>query len=66
MKRFRTVYYNGVTHGDRCNTKTYPTRCKYCQKRVFYFSCDHGSKVFFDNQVATLVKKYADHALDMT
>ena len=28
--------------------KTYPTRCKYCQKRVFYFSCDHGSKVFFD------------------
>lgn len=48
MKRLGTVYNKGVTHGDWCNTKTYPTRCKYCQEHVFYFSCDRGSKVFFD------------------
>ena len=48
MKKSITGYYNGTTHGERCNAKTYPTRCKYCKKDVFYFSCDHGSKVFFD------------------
>ena len=48
MSRHRTVYYNGAVHGDWCNTKTRPTRCKYCQGDVFYFSCDHGCKVFFD------------------
>ena len=48
MRKFKTVHYEGVVHGDQCNTKTYPTRCKYCQETVFYFSCDHGCKVFFD------------------
>ena len=36
------------SHGFWCNAKTYPTRCKHCGKQVFFFSCDHGSKVFFD------------------
>lgn len=36
------------SHGSHCNARTYPTQCKYCHKRVFFFSCDHGSKVFFD------------------
>lgn len=37
-----------ATHGDWCNSRTYPTACKYCGERVFYFSCNHGCKVFFD------------------
>ncbi len=38
-----------ATHGWWCNSSTYPTRCKYCGGQVFYFSCDCGSKVFFDD-----------------
>jgi len=37
------------THGWWCNAQTYPTRCRYCGAEVFYFSCDCGSKVFFDS-----------------
>lgn len=48
MNRYRTVSYNGITHGSWCNTKTRPTKCQYCQEKVFYFSCDHGCKVLFD------------------
>ena len=48
MNRVRAVYYKGAAHGDWCNTKTYPINCKYCNKQVFYFSCDQGCKVFFD------------------
>ena len=44
----RKVSYNGVSHGYWCNTKTYPMKCQYCHEKVFYFSCDHGCKVFFD------------------
>ena len=48
VNRHQTVSYSGVSHGSWCNTKTYRTKCQYCRKRVFYFSCDHGCKVFFD------------------
>lgn len=41
--------YGEPTHGWWCNARTYPTRCKYCKEEVFYFSCDCGSKVFFDD-----------------
>lgn len=37
-----------ASHGPWCNSKTYPTRCKYCGERVFFFTCDHGCKVFFN------------------
>ena len=37
------------THGWWCNTRTFPTICKYCRGDVFYFSCDCGSKLFFDS-----------------
>ena len=37
-----------VVHGEWCGTKTWPTSCPSCSARVFYFSCNHGSKVFFD------------------
>ena len=42
------IYFGGATHGSWCNTNTSPTRCKYCQENVFYFTCDCGSKVFFE------------------
>ena len=37
-----------TVHGRWCNTRTYPLTCRYCGEGVFYFSCDHESKVFFD------------------
>lgn len=38
----------GAIHGRWCNSRTYPLECKYCGQRIFYFSCDYGSKLFFD------------------
>lgn len=35
-------------HGEWCNARTYPTTCPHCGQRVFFFTCDHGSRVFFD------------------
>lgn len=43
------MFYREPTHGWWCNAHTYPTRCPYCGAEVFYFSCDCGSKVFFDS-----------------
>ena len=40
--------YSVATHGHWCNTRTYPTQCKRCKSRVFFFQCDHESRVFFD------------------
>jgi hypothetical protein len=37
-----------VVHGEWCGTKTWPTSCPSCSASVFYFSCNHGSRVFFD------------------
>lgn len=37
-----------ASHGARCNSRTWPTFCQYCGQRVFYFTCDCGCKVFFD------------------
>ena len=37
------------SHGPyMCGSRTFPTNCRYCQRSVFYFFCDHGSKVFFE------------------
>ena len=38
----------GPAHGSWCNARTYPTKCRRCGERVFYFSCDCGCKVFFN------------------
>ena len=32
---------------EECNAKTYPITCRVCGEKVYYFSCDHGAKVFF-------------------
>ena len=36
-------------HGVWCNTRTFPTTCRYCQQSIYYFHCDCDSKVFFDS-----------------
>lgn len=35
-------------HGPWCNTRTWPTKCPGCSGPVFFFSCNCGSRVFFD------------------
>ncbi len=37
------------THGSWCNTRTFPTNCPTCNSSVFFFQCDHESRVFFDD-----------------
>ena len=37
-----------AVHGEWCGAKTWPTRCPTCSENVFFFSCNCGSKVFFD------------------
>ena len=37
-----------MIHGFYCKTHTFPTKCRFCGSDVFFFSCDCGSKVFFD------------------
>lgn len=42
------MYY--PSHGpDICGSRAFPTRCQSCRLSVFYFFCEHGSKVFFDD-----------------
>ena len=41
--------YTVATHGHWCNTRTYPTQCQSCKSQVFFFQCDHESRVFFDH-----------------
>jgi len=36
------------THGYWCNSRTYPCKCPGCGGSVFFFHCDCGSRVFFD------------------
>ena len=38
-----------ATHGWWCNSVTWPTKCPDCRDPVFFFQCDCGSKVFFDD-----------------
>ncbi len=40
--------YGEAMHGEWCHATTWRARCRYCQREVFYFTCDHGCKVFFD------------------
>ncbi len=37
------------THGPSCNAKTFPTNCPSCKSNVYFFQCDHQSRVFFDD-----------------
>ena len=37
-----------VIHGSWCKARTWPTTCLSCETRVWYFSCECGSRVFFD------------------
>lgn len=49
MGAFRALMpFDEATHGPWCNTRVWPTNCPGCGHSVFFFSCNHGSKVFFD------------------
>jgi hypothetical protein len=37
-----------AVHGAWCRVRVWPTQCPSCGTRVFFLTCDHGSKVFFD------------------
>ena len=37
-----------MIHGCHCHTHTFPLNCRYCRQRIFFFSCDCGSRVLFD------------------
>lgn len=37
-----------ASHGEWCGARTWPTQCPACSENVFFFSCNCGSRVFFD------------------
>ena len=37
-----------AVHGTWCNSVTWRTKCRFCREQVFFFKCDCGSGVFFD------------------
>ena len=37
-----------MIHGPWCGSRTFPTNCPTCHADVYYFSCDCGSRVFFE------------------
>ena len=37
------------THNDRCVTKAFMTNCPDCRDDVWFFSCNCGSKVYFND-----------------
>lgn len=39
----------GAVHGSWCRARTWLTRCPTCGHRVYFFMCNCGSKVFFDD-----------------
>lgn len=38
-----------AVHGYWCDTKTFPLTCKDCGDRIFFFQCDCGCRVLFDD-----------------
>jgi len=39
-----------TAHGPLvCNSQAFPSSCKYCKASIYFFRCDHDSKVFFDD-----------------
>ena len=36
------------THGSWCTLRSFETHCQKCNKKVLYWECRHGCKVFFD------------------
>ena len=37
-----------MIHGRWCNARTMPIICRHCGSNIFYFSCNCGCKVLFD------------------
>ena len=49
-----------AVHGAWCGARTWPTRCPECSEDVFFFMCNCGCKVFFDD----LGPPWPDHDCD--
>jgi hypothetical protein len=47
-ERMMRIPFGNAVHGSWCGARTYPIRCGHCGQQVFYFSCNCGSKVFFE------------------
>lgn len=41
--------FGDPVHGEWCNSRTWPSCCRYCGSSVYFFMCDHGSRVFFNS-----------------
>ena len=67
-----------AVHGMWCNARTFPTHCRHCGMKEFFFSCSCGCKVFFESlgppwpehaclesKVATFGKENVEDALAM-
>lgn len=37
-----------AVHGFRCGARTIPLNCRYCRASIFYFRCECGSRVLFE------------------
>ncbi len=37
------------SHGPWCRDRSFWTTCRLCKAQVFFYSCTHGSAVFFDD-----------------
>lgn len=49
------------THSAKnCNAKTYKTKCIYCGRTVYFFSCDCGSKIYFDELGGNWKRHYCE------
>lgn len=50
------------THGPGCRTLLWATNCPDCEDRVYFFACNCGSKVFFD-QTGGSWPRHADRCI---
>ncbi|MBD3227457.1 MAG: hypothetical protein GF329_04640 [Candidatus Lokiarchaeota archaeon] len=48
-------------HGKWCSLRTYETECPKCGKKVLYWECTHGCKVFFDLPTSRPMTKHECH-----
>ena len=37
-----------MIHGADCKTRTFPLDCRHCGRGIFFFTCECGSRVLFD------------------
>jgi len=48
------------THGPYCRTYAQPTTCKFCKEQVWFFACNCGSMVFFEQLGAPWLQHFCE------